>query len=87
MIGYGLLFALVAGAGLLWGIRTDDALLRDTGLVALLLNGYTRYFEFFWDGMNKGLFFLVLAVSFFIIGRWLGKGGKTVPFFRAKAKV
>lgn len=84
MIGYAVIFALAAGAALLWGIRTDDALLRDTGLVALLLNGYTRYFEYFWDGMNKGLFFLVLAVSFFLIGRWLGKEGKAIPFFRVK---
>lgn len=84
MIGYAVLFALVAGGALLWGIRTDDALLRDVGLVALLLNGYTRYFEYFWDGMNKGLFFLVLAVSFFLIGRWLGKEGKAIPFFRAR---
>lgn len=84
MIAYAVLFAFVAGAALLWGIRTDDALLRDTGLVALLLNGYTRYFEYFWDGMNKGLFFLVLAVSFFLVGRWLGKEGKAIPFFRAK---
>lgn len=86
MIGYALLFAGVAGGALLWGIRTDDALLRDAGLVALLVNGYTRYFEYFWDAMNKGLFFLVLAVSFFLLGRWLGREGKTISFFRAARK-
>jgi hypothetical protein len=80
-------FAIVAGAALLWGIRADDAILRDLGLISLLLNGYTRYFEYFWDAMNKGIFFLVLAVSFFIIGRWLGREGKSIPFFRAKKSV
>ena len=86
MIGYAVLFALVAGGALLWGIRTDDPLLRDVGLVALLLNGYTRYFEYFWDAMNKGLFFLMLAVSFFLFGRWLGKERGKVSFFRPRRK-
>lgn len=54
---------------LLLGIRTKDDLLRDLGVLFLLLDLYTRYFEYLWDRTNKGLFFSILAVSFW----WLGK--------------
>lgn len=68
---YGLLSGATSVAALLWGIKKDDAFLRDTGIIFLLLNLYTRYFEYFWDTLNKGLFFLFIAVSFWFIGRWL----------------
>ena len=32
--------------------------------------------EAFWDGMNKGLFFLILAITLFLIARWLAKSAK-----------
>jgi len=86
MIPYALLFAAVGAGFLLWGIRRDDAPLRDLGLVALLVNGYTRAFEYFWDSINKGVFFLLLAVSFFLLGRWLGRPDARIPFFRGKEK-
>ncbi|RBL89680.1 hypothetical protein [Chitinophaga flava] len=54
---------------LLLGIRIKDDLLRDMGVIFLLLDLYTRYFEYLWDRTNKGLFFSILALSFW----WLGK--------------
>lgn len=56
--------------GLLWyAVQVKDDTLRDIVLVFFLLNIYTRYFEYFWDHTNKGLFFALLAISFW----WLGK--------------
>ena len=51
-------------------LKTDDAMLRGFGLTFLAINLYTRFFEFFWNGMHKVLFFLILAVSLAVIGRY-----------------
>jgi hypothetical protein len=71
---YGLVFGLAAGLSFYLGIKYRDDLARDMGIFFLLVNLYTRYFEFFWDNMNKGIFFTVLAASFYGVGRWLEKG-------------
>lgn len=68
-IGSGLLTA----AGLWIGVRRDDASLRDFSILFLLLNLYTRYFEYFWDRMNQGIFYLILAVSFGLLAKWLSR--------------
>ncbi|GEP89264.1 hypothetical protein SAMN05660909_01648 [Chitinophaga terrae (ex Kim and Jung 2007)] len=56
-------------AVLLLGSRLKDEFLRDLGMLFLLLDLYTRYFEYLWDFTNKGLFFGVLA----LLGWWTGK--------------
>lgn len=66
---WALLFTLMLVALLYYAIRKKDDALRDICLVFLLLNIYTRYFEYFWDRTNKGLFFAILALSFWLIGR------------------
>lgn len=63
------LFTIFCIAALLWGIKTHDTTVRDTAVLFLLLDMYTRYFEYLWDRTHKGLFFGILAVSFW----WLGK--------------
>ena len=68
---YGVLMGIASISALIWGIKKDDAFTRDTGIIFLLLNLYTRYFEYFWDTLNKGLFFLIIAISFGLVGRWL----------------
>lgn len=68
---YSLFLAIASGVALYLGIRYRDSTARDFGVIFLLVNLYTRYFEYFWDTMNKGLFFLVLAVTFGFLGRWL----------------
>lgn len=65
--------ALISGLTFYLGIRYQDNLTRDFGILFLLINLYTRYFEYFWDGMNKGIFFAVLAISFYAIGKYLEK--------------
>ncbi len=73
MLPYAMVTGLILGAALFAGIRRNDAALRDYSILFLLLHLYTRYFEYFWDSLNKGLFFLFLAVSFGLLARWLSK--------------
>ncbi|PSU36455.1 hypothetical protein C9I99_01100 [Photobacterium lutimaris] len=55
--------------GLLYhGIKHADKLTRSFGITFLLINLYTRYFEYFWDAMHKTVFFAILALSFWLIG-------------------
>lgn len=60
--------ALLAGL-IIFAFRNKNDTLRDMALIFFLLNIYTRYFEYFWDRTNKGIFFAVLAVSFWLVGR------------------
>jgi uncharacterized membrane protein len=69
VIIYALAFGIVAAGIFYYGFKKQDDVTRDLGVVFLLLNLYSRYFEFFWDSMNKGIFFLILALSFWLIGR------------------
>lgn len=62
----GLLYLSIA----LWlGLKRDDAMLRGFGLAFLAINLYTRFFEFFWDAMPKTIFFLLLGISLWLLGR------------------
>lgn len=54
---------------LIWGIKAHDTMVRDMAVLFLLLDLYTRYFEYLWDRTHKGVFFTILALSFW----WLGK--------------
>ncbi|MFY0255872.1 hypothetical protein ACDQ55_18165 [Chitinophaga sp. 30R24] len=67
------IYTLLCIGILLLGIRIKDDLLRDLGVMFLLLDLYTRYFEYLWDHTNKGLFFGVLALSFWWTGRLIEK--------------
>lgn len=82
IIVYSVFMAAASGLALYLGIRYRDSTARDFGVIFLLVNLYTRYFEYFWDTMNKGLFFLVLAITFGLLGRWLerkNKAAKATP--------
>ena len=68
LIGYGIIFGLVALLAIWWGLKQDDYTSRSFGLTFLLINLYTKYFEYFWDAMHKAVFFLILAATFWFIG-------------------
>lgn len=70
VLAYSLVFGLAAAGSFYLGIRFKDDIARDFGVLFLLINLYTRYFEYFWDAMNKGIFFLILAITFGLLG-WL----------------
>jgi len=50
------------------GIKFNDTLSRSFGITFLLINFYTRYFEYFWDSSHKTIFFALLALSFWALG-------------------
>jgi uncharacterized membrane protein len=77
VLAYSVVFGLTAAAAFYFGIKYRDDATRDFGVFFLILNLYSRYFEFFWDAMNKGMFFLVLAVSFYFIGRQIERRKKS----------
>lgn len=68
------LLALGVSLGLaLYGLKQKDAVLRDIGFVFFLLNLYTRFVEYLWDNINRTIFFMLLAISFWLVGRWSEK--------------
>ncbi len=66
---WGIISAATALAFMLYGLRKKDAIAREFGITFLLINIYTRYFEYLWDITDKAIFFGILAVSFWLIGR------------------
>lgn len=73
LLPWALLFAVAAGICLWISFKTDDGMLRGFGLTFLAINLYTRFFEYFWDSLHKVLFFLILAVSLAVLGRYAEK--------------
>ena len=53
-----------------WGLKTEDTVARGFGITFLLLNLYTRFFEYFWDNTHKALFFAILGISFWALGSY-----------------
>lgn len=68
LFAWSLLFGAVACVSVFIGIKTDDPITRGFGITFLLINLYTRYFEYCWNSMHKAVFFFILAVSFWLIG-------------------
>jgi uncharacterized membrane protein len=62
----GVLFAFIAIIAIVYGLKHDDATSRGFGITFLFINLYTKYFEFFWNGMHKAIFFILLAASFLV---------------------
>lgn len=64
-----ILLALASGGAILWGLHQQERLTVEIGVVFLLMNIYTRYFEYGWENMHRVVFFIILATSFWIIGK------------------
>lgn len=63
--------ATAVSLGVAWyGLKRQDYIARAFGIVFLIINLYTRFFEHLWDNLNRTVFFLLLAGSFWYIGRW-----------------
>lgn len=69
LIYWAVISAAAAAAAIIYGLKRKDFLAREFGITFLLLNLYTRYFEYFWDLTDKTIFFGILAVSFWLLGR------------------
>lgn len=80
---WGIIALATAGGFMLYGLKSKDSIAREFGITFLLIFIYTKYFEYFWDSTNHTLFFAILAVSFWLIGRkaekiWNVKGKPNV---------
>lgn len=70
---WGILAIILSLALAIYGLKRKDNVLRDIGFVFFLLNLYTRFVEYLWHNINRTIFFLVLAISFWLVGRWSEK--------------
>jgi hypothetical protein len=68
LIHWGVLFGLVAIGVIIYGLKQDDYTSRSFGITFLFINLYTKYFEYFWNELHKAIFFIILAISFWLIG-------------------
>ncbi|MDF9797302.1 hypothetical protein OKW21_002565 [Catalinimonas alkaloidigena] len=68
-IFWAIALALMALGAIIYGLKYDKKMTRDIGIVFLLIDIYTRYFEYFWDSLHKVIFFIILGASFWLIGR------------------
>lgn len=68
---FAIIYTILIVLGIWIAIKRKDVLMRDVLLIFFMLNLYTRYFEYFWDKTNKGLFFAIMACSFWLFGRQL----------------
>jgi len=65
---WSLIFALVAGGAIYYGLKHDDSVVKNFGVTFLMINFYTRYFEHFWNHTHKSIFFGILGLSLWILG-------------------
>ncbi|RYF12038.1 MAG: DUF2157 domain-containing protein, partial [Flavobacteriales bacterium] len=66
---WAIISAVACVVAIIIGLKRNDAMLREFGIIFLFINLYTRYFEYFWDSWHKAVFFMVLGISFVLIGR------------------
>ncbi len=66
---WNLLILLGSVVAIFIGLKRDDAVARGFGITFFLLGIYTLYFSLLWDVIHAGLFFFILAVSFWLLGR------------------
>ncbi len=59
----------IAAAFTIYGLRKNDIIAREFGITFLIINLYSRYFEYLWDITDKAIFFTILGLSFWLIGR------------------
>lgn len=81
---YGIISALVSLGFMVYGLKKKDEIAREFGITFLLINIYTRYFEYLWNRTDKAVFFGILAISFWLIGRKAEKIWN-VEIFKPKA--
>ena len=70
---WGLLGIAISLGLAIYGLKTKDHASRDIGFIFFIINLYTRFVEYLWDNINRTIFFLILALSFWFVGRWAEK--------------
>lgn len=67
---WSMVFGVAALGAIFYGLLQDDGVARGFGITFLFINLYTKYFEYFWDVTHKAIFFAILALSFWLVGRY-----------------
>jgi hypothetical protein len=78
-------FSLSGSASIIHGIRSNNSLTRRFGIVFLMINLYTRLFEWFWQPLDKALFFGLLGIIFWLFAHFSEKvllSKKVVQIYR-----
>lgn len=75
-LGWSVLLLLSSMVIAWWGQRQQRFLIRDLGIAFIILNFYTRYTEYCWNLLPKSLFFALIALSFWLIGKQAEKAWK-----------
>lgn len=65
---WSILFAAASIVAIYHGVKYDDGMTRGFGLTFIFINLYTRFYEYFWEGTHKAIFFALLALSFWYLG-------------------
>ncbi|SFM07903.1 DUF2157 domain-containing protein [Halanaerobium salsuginis] len=73
LLFFSLLWAAADIIIFLIGTRFKQKIFVRYAITFLILNLYTRYFEYFWDKMYKSLFFIILGLISVSIGLYLEK--------------
>ncbi len=68
LLHWSLLFGLASAGAIFHGLKFDNGMTKGFGITFLLINLYTRFFEYFWDSFHKALIFALLGISFWILG-------------------
>ena len=73
LIAWSLIMAIAAVGALLGGIRLESGRLIGFGATFIGIELYTKYFEYCWERLNMGLFFMILGGSLIILVRLIMK--------------
>lgn len=80
---WGVIFGAAAIGAIVYGLKQDNYTSRSFGITFLFINLYTKFFEFFWNELHKAVFFIILAVSFWLIG-WKAEKIWNLDFIKRK---
>lgn len=67
---WSLLFGLASAGAIFHGLKFNNGMTKGFGITFLLINFYTRFFEYFWDSVHKAIVFALLGVSFWFLGSY-----------------
>lgn len=68
-LGWSIVFLLASFLSIWVGKKYKMRILIEIGIIFIILNFYTRYFEYGWEVLHPTLFFACLGFSFWVIGK------------------
>lgn len=66
---WSVIFALAVCLVFYLGMKLDIRMLRGYGMTFLGINLYTRFFEYFWNELDKALFFALIGLSLWLLAK------------------